>query len=412
MSDDDGGAVRRRASGACSATGSASPPPATSRRRGRTSRPRCPTSSASAALGQADKAWFTNFGGWVDACAPAIDVVSTFFLGDRTAPGSTSRRSPAGRAGAARASRRRRSPPSIAQEMYLTASTPRDVVEAAVGLPALPVPRPRHRVQRLTPWPTSSTSTGPLGALGAGAGPPAHRRRRRRRRAAVPRPPGLRRRRVRRRRLRRRRSRSWPSERSTCSAAASATSRRRAAPSALRPAPAERPHRRPERWGIAGLAPVDGAAAVGPLRGPPEPGVPRRRRRPGTSGASGRPARRAPRAFTNPAAVSSTARPAAAPAHLAAHRCASPGRRPPNVLVLDTGLRTFDAHAEHPWLRDHCVDPRAVARPRRRSGAGTTRTSPTTTTRPARPPGRARHVHQRDHPPAAARTPSSTTGAC
>ena len=25
------------------------------------------------------------------------------------------------------------------------------------------------------------------------------------------------------------------------------------------------------------------------------------------------------------------------------------------VLVLDTGLRTFDAHAEHPWLRDHCV---------------------------------------------------------
>ena len=31
-------------------------------------------------LAQADKAWFTNFGGWVDACAPAIDVVSTFFL--------------------------------------------------------------------------------------------------------------------------------------------------------------------------------------------------------------------------------------------------------------------------------------------------------------------------------------------
>ena len=31
-------------------------------------------------LSQADKAWFTNFGGWVDACAPAIDVVSTFFL--------------------------------------------------------------------------------------------------------------------------------------------------------------------------------------------------------------------------------------------------------------------------------------------------------------------------------------------
>jgi len=25
------------------------------------------------------KAWFSNFGGWVDACAPAVDVVSTFF---------------------------------------------------------------------------------------------------------------------------------------------------------------------------------------------------------------------------------------------------------------------------------------------------------------------------------------------
>ena len=80
-----------------------------------TSRPYFPAalarrSSASAALGQADKAWFTNFGGWVDACAPAIDVVSTFFLGDPTRS-STSRRSPAGPAGAARASRRRRWPP-------------------------------------------------------------------------------------------------------------------------------------------------------------------------------------------------------------------------------------------------------------------------------------------------------------
>ena len=25
------------------------------------------------------RAWFSNFGSWVDACAPAVDVVSTFF---------------------------------------------------------------------------------------------------------------------------------------------------------------------------------------------------------------------------------------------------------------------------------------------------------------------------------------------
>jgi len=39
----------------------------------------CPDIVGVGGLGQADKAWFTNFGSWVDACAPAIDVVSTFF---------------------------------------------------------------------------------------------------------------------------------------------------------------------------------------------------------------------------------------------------------------------------------------------------------------------------------------------
>lgn len=93
-----------------------------------TSRPYFPAASPSivgvGALGQADKAWFTNFGGWVDACAPGIDVVSTFFLGD-----------PAGLdeapfTGWARWSGTSFSAPKVAavvaQEMYLTTSTPRD----------------------------------------------------------------------------------------------------------------------------------------------------------------------------------------------------------------------------------------------------------------------------------------------
>jgi subtilisin family serine protease len=31
------------------------------------------------------RAWFSNFGGWVDACAPAVDVLSTFLIGVKDA---------------------------------------------------------------------------------------------------------------------------------------------------------------------------------------------------------------------------------------------------------------------------------------------------------------------------------------
>lgn len=79
------------------------------------------------ALGEGGKAWFTNFGGWVDACAPGIDVVSTFFteydeqVGDN--PGRSYR-------GWARWSGTSFSAPkvaaAIAQEMYLTGATARE----------------------------------------------------------------------------------------------------------------------------------------------------------------------------------------------------------------------------------------------------------------------------------------------
>ncbi len=93
-----------------------------------TSRPYFPAALPSivgvGALGESEKAWFTNFGGWVDACAPGIDVVSTFFTGDSKAP----KEPPF--TGWARWSGTSFSAPkvagAVAQEMYLTQSTARE----------------------------------------------------------------------------------------------------------------------------------------------------------------------------------------------------------------------------------------------------------------------------------------------
>jgi subtilisin family serine protease len=36
---------------------------------------------AVAATTDVERAWFSNYGPWVDACAPGVDVISTFFVG-------------------------------------------------------------------------------------------------------------------------------------------------------------------------------------------------------------------------------------------------------------------------------------------------------------------------------------------
>ena len=59
---------------------------------------------------------------------------------------------------------------------------------------------------------------------------------------------------------------------------------------------------------------------------------------------------------TTPSAAVSTVRPATRPPHLP-EPLRLPDREPPDVLVLDTGLRTMDDHSrpEHPDLRGHCI---------------------------------------------------------
>ena len=122
---------------------------------------------------------------------------------------------------------------------------------------------------------------------------------------------------------------------------------------AARPGKADRPDSLPERWSTADLVPLaerfaDQRCTVRPNRVYLTEGVARHFR----LVAENRPSRRPPHAI--PASTSSTVRPAAEPSNLPAP-LALPGHDAPDVLVLDTGLRTRDRRVAHPWLQDHCV---------------------------------------------------------
>jgi Subtilase family len=122
---------------------------------------------------------------------------------------------------------------------------------------------------------------------------------------------------------------------------------------AARPGRADRPTDRPARWGTDGLRRLADrferhGCTVRPNQVYLTDGVARHFRLVADERPSSAPA------HALPVSTASTARPAAPPAALPAP-LALPDHRRPNVLVLDTGLRTREARPEHAWLRDHCV---------------------------------------------------------
>ena len=286
----------------------------------------------------------------------------------------------------------------------------RDVWERLSSLPALPVPRPRHRVQRLMGLDPRLRRAARHRRRAARRA--AHRRRRRRGRAAVPHPAGLGRRRVRRGRTR---SAAVYDDR-----ALGATSRSSAAPPDGAPASGMLgarlgPHRRQRGSRRAPLAhrrrrrarrhASDAGCRVRPNHVYLADGVGRHFGIVGSSGSGGTPGVTPPelielRSTARPAsrpALPRAARPAVAPAaerarprHRARHirRAAGP-RRPAGPL-----------HGAPPVARP-------VDRPLQRRGR-TRRRRP----RAARPPGRPRHVHHRRDPPDLPGRRGSTTPAC
>lgn len=122
---------------------------------------------------------------------------------------------------------------------------------------------------------------------------------------------------------------------------------------AARPGRAERTSQRPTRWGVDELRRLadrfeHNGCSVRPNQVYLTDGVARHFRLLADERPSGAPG------HALPVSTTSTARPAAAPAALP-RPLALPGHPPPNVLVLDTGLRTRHARPEHHWLRDYCV---------------------------------------------------------
>ena len=100
-------------------------------------------------LDRGGPAWFTNFGSWVDACAPAVNVVSTFFNDvTETIDGQAPRHFQEWARWSGTSFAAPKVAGAIAQEMYLSDGLGRRGVAPAVVDEPPPPPRPRRGVNR------------------------------------------------------------------------------------------------------------------------------------------------------------------------------------------------------------------------------------------------------------------------